>query len=134
MFLSGRLVTAFQGTVLFMAVELLRSQVWHLQAEKVARRMGKRCAHARSVWNGRPMMTSGYSLGARLRHDDPRLSLLSTRNRQVGVQVDIPLIFRPLLRFGRPYKPESHVIFGVNHDCGSQWFPDPRVRSSSPVA
>jgi len=39
-------MTAFQGTVLFMAVELLRSQVWHLQAEKVARRMGKRCAHA----------------------------------------------------------------------------------------
>ena len=73
-------------------------------------------------------MTSDHSLGARLRHDDPQLSLLSTRNRQVGVQVDTPLIFRPWALYSHPYKPESHVIFGVNHDCGSQWFPDPRVR------
>ena len=29
---------AFQGTVIFMAVELLRSQVRHRKAEKVARR------------------------------------------------------------------------------------------------
>ena len=31
---------AFQGTVIFMAVELLRSQVRHLKAEKLARRKG----------------------------------------------------------------------------------------------
>ena len=34
-------MSAFQGTVIFMAVELLRSQVRHLKAEKAARRQGK---------------------------------------------------------------------------------------------
>ena len=34
-------MTAFQGTVIFMAVELLRGQVRHLRAEKAARRRGK---------------------------------------------------------------------------------------------
>jgi len=43
-FLGRRLITAFQGTVLSMAVELLRGQAWRLQAEKAARRMGKRHA------------------------------------------------------------------------------------------
>jgi hypothetical protein len=36
-----RLMTAFQGTVIFMAAELLRGQVEHLEAEKAARRKGK---------------------------------------------------------------------------------------------
>lgn len=41
MFISRRLMTVFQGTVIFMAVELLRSQVRHLKAERAAKRKGK---------------------------------------------------------------------------------------------
>jgi hypothetical protein len=36
-----RLTTAFQGTVIFMAVDLLRNQVRHLKAETAARKQGK---------------------------------------------------------------------------------------------
>ena len=41
MIISIRLITAFQGTVIFMAVELLRSQDEHFISEKAARRKGK---------------------------------------------------------------------------------------------
>ena len=95
---------------------------------KLRRRQGE-WESAMLSMDGRPIMTSDRSLDARLHHDDPQLSLISTRNRQVGVQADIPLIFRPWVRYSHPYKLESHVIFVVIHDCGSQWFPD-----SSPAA
>jgi hypothetical protein len=47
--MGSRLKTAFQGTVIFMAVELLRSQVRYLEAEKAARRKGKQAPLALSM-------------------------------------------------------------------------------------
>ena len=65
------------GTVIFMAVEPLRSQIRHLEAEKAERRQG---THG-PVRNGRLTMTCKRFLGAFLRHDDPQLQLLNTRNQ-----------------------------------------------------
>ena len=131
MVISRRLISAFQGTVIFMAVELLRSQVRHLKAEKAARRQGKHGPLTLSM-ERQPyhdleaflwvlvyaMMIHNYNS---LTNETDREEHKETLDSYFGHgSTTIILDKRKAMLYS--------ALAGVGERCVSQWFPDPHER------
>ena len=131
MLISRRLMSAFQGTVIFMAVELLRSQVRHLKAEKAARRKGIRGPLALSMERHAyhdleaflwvlvyAMMIHNYNS---LTHETDREEYKETLDSYFGHgSTTIILDKRTAMIYS--------ALARVGEDRVSQWFPDPHER------
>ena len=129
--ISRRLMTEFQGTVIFMALELLRSQVRHHRAEKSARRNGRpgprvlsseRQAHhdlEAFIWVlVYAMMIHHYNT---LTRDTDIKEYKETLDSYFGHgSARIILDKRKAMIYS--------ALVGVGEDCVSQWFPDPDER------
>src|SRR5258706_8600861 len=127
-FMSRRLMTEFQGTVIFMALELLRSQNWHLRAEKAAKRNGRprpltlsteRQAHhdlESFLWVlVYAMMIHNYNS---LTRNIDRTEYKETLDEYFGHgSVTAILKSRKAMLYS--------ALAGVGEDCVSGWFPDP---------
>src|SRR5258706_2704128 len=130
-FMSRRLMTEFQGTVIFMALELLRSQNRHLRAEKAAKRNGRprpltlsteRQAHhdlESFLWVlVYAMMIHNYNS---LTRNIDRTEYKETLDEYFGHgSVTVILKSRKAMLYS--------ALAGVGEDCVSGWFPDPLER------
>ena len=131
MFTSRRLIAAFQGTVIFMAIELLRSQDEHFTTEKAARRKGKHgpltLSTERQAYHDLEaflwvlvyaMMIHHYNS---LTDDTDRQVYKDTLDSYFGHgSATIILKNRKAMLYS--------ALAGVGERCVSRWFPDPHER------